>query len=210
MPDIRTIVSDLYRQRVRRVTADQVVFANGPMRETTLSPFYRIEMGYRPVDTTLAGGVDNALNLAGKRVEGEGNGYCLYFNEVQSTVSPLTRTHRTVAGGGYSGCLYSVYYIGGGEYRCIHTPRPGGANAEAWVAGIRGYAADQRWQLVHEVPTVSEPGDGGAQVDGCITTYIVTRVSYTVAPNPIVRTVRLRHDAQGRTVRARRWETPTP
>ena len=56
----------------------------------------------------------------------QANGFALGFQDATSTVATITRHHRIVGGGGYSGCLYSVYNVGNGEFKCIHTARPGG------------------------------------------------------------------------------------
>lgn len=74
-----------------------------------------------------------------------------------------------------------------------------------YVTGLRRYAQDQGWTLVHEVPTVAD-ANGGANVNGCVTTFMMTRVSYTVHPGPKVRTVRLRLNAQGLSVGRDRWQ----
>ena len=76
-----------------------------------------------------------------------------------------------------------------------------GANVDTYVNALQHYANTQNWVLVHAVPTRD-----GDQVPGCVTTFCMTRVSYTHAP-VIVRTVRLRLDARGFSVQRRRWVT---
>jgi hypothetical protein len=208
VPDIRTIVSDLFHNRARRVLGMGTLGAQGPQLVATLSDFYRVTEAATAISTTVGGPPDNSISVVAAPLNG--NGFGLFFQEDWSTVATLTRTHRTVLGGGYSGCLYSVYFAGAGVYKCVHTARPNGATSDAFVAGIRGYAADRGWRLVHEIRTVTDEFDGGAGVGGCVTTFFVTRVSYTIAPTPIVRTVRLRQDAQGYSVSRRRWNTATP
>jgi hypothetical protein len=130
------------------------------------------------------------------------NGFVLFFEDAWSTVATITRAHRIVGGGGYSGCMYSVYNAGGGQFKCFHTARPGGVNADTYLNYLRVYAAAQNWQLIHEVPTVGVTAPGQ-------TVFTLTRVSYTV--NPVkVRTVRLVLNQQGMSVRRDRWNTPAP
>ena len=195
MPTIRTIISDLYNRRSAGLTGAGMLGATGGATIfNTLSQFYRVKMEARPVTVSFGGGPNHLTHFAAAPI-GTANGMYLFFADDWSTVATLNRSQRIVAGGGYSGCLYSVYSTGNGDYKCVHTARPNGASRDAYVAGIRAYAADQHWTLVHEVPST-----GGVGVNGCVTTSFVTRVSYTIAPTPIVRTVRLRENAQGLTV----------
>lgn len=198
MATIRTIVSDLFHRRSDAVLGTGFIGAAGAKVDRTLSPFYRVEELYSPVAVSI--NADDTVQLQAAAA-GAANGQCLFFHDQWSTVAPLTRAQRIVAGGGYSGCLYSVYSLGNGEYRCVHTARPLGTMSDEYVRGVRAYAADQRWTLVHEVPTV-----GAAQVGGCVTTFLLTRVSYTINPTPLVRTVRLRQNAQGKSVAQDRFE----
>lgn len=207
-PNLRTIVTDLFNGTSRRILGAGTVGAQAIQQQTTLSGMYRVQEYASAVAMTKGGGPDNSYSMA-VSTTAAGNAFCLFFQDQWSTLATITRDQRIVAGGGYSGCLYSVYDAGGGVYKCIHTARPSGTMADEYVKGLRKYAADKRWTLIHEVPTVAD-AQGGAGVNGCVTTYLVTRVSYTVNPKPIVRTVRLRHDNMGYCVRADRWDTPTP
>lgn len=208
MPSVRTIITDLYSNTSKRILGVGTLGTIQRLQCATLSPFFRVVEGAHPIVITAGGAPDFNFNMAASNL-GAAKGFYLFFEDSWSTVATLTRPQRIVAGGGYSGCLYSVYDAGGGTYKCVHTARPSGAMSDTFVAGIRGYAAAQGWRLVHEVPTVAD-ANGGAGVNGCVTTFLVTRVSYTVTPKPVVRTVRLRQNAQGYTVRADRWDTPTP
>jgi hypothetical protein len=174
----------------------------------TLSGFCRVKEAATSITLTIDPAPDEFIRVTPAQLA-LANGFHLAFDEDWSTVATLTRQHRIVVGGGYSGCLYSVYHDGHGNYKCVHTARPAGVRSDAFVVGIRTYARDRRWTLVHEVPTVAD-GTSGAGIGGCVTTFLATRVSYTTAPTPIVRTVRLRQDAQGRSVHQDRFETPTP
>jgi hypothetical protein len=202
---IRTIVSDLYHNRVRGVGPGFGLLASKGEKEWgVLSDNHHIERKASPAkflldmkNFSLVVDVDSADNNAA-------NGSVLFFEENLTTVATINRDRRIVGGGGYSGCLYSVYRVGNGEYKCFHTARPGGVgvNSDQYVNLLRSYAAAQNWILIHEVPTVGE-----ATVGGCVTVFILTRVSYTINP-VMVRTVRLSLDAQGMSVRRQRWNTP--
>lgn len=207
-PDLPTIITDLYNRTSRRILGAGTVGASTIQQQATLSGMYRVQEQATAVMLTKGGGPDNNYSMVASTVLA-GNAFCLFFEDQWSTLATVTRDQRVVAGGGYSGCLYSVYDAGGGAYKCIHTARPSGTMADEYVKGLRRYAADKRWTLIHEVPTVAD-AQGGAGVNGCVTTYLVTRVDYTVVPKPTVSTVRLRHDNQGNSVRADRWDTPTP
>jgi hypothetical protein len=207
---IQTMISDLFSNRSRGVRGLTWVAGQGALEEgATLHPTYRVREAATPI-TLAVGGAPEFFFNADRAPKQTANGYCLCFEDKWSTVAMLTREHRIVVGGGYSGCLYSVYHAGGGVYMCVHTARPSdGLNADRYVALLRHYAQDQGWTLVHEVPTAND-GVSGAGINGCVTTSFATRVGYTVWPNTVVQTVRLRENAQGLSVRRDRWETPTP
>lgn len=203
MPSIRTVVSDLYHNTVRGVGGGFAEMGRRTEKEYgTVSAPHHIERKASPgkfsfnlKNFSLVIDVEAADYPAA-------NGFVLFFEEDLSTVATITRTHRIVGGGGYSGCMYSVYNVGNGEFKCFHTARPGGANADTYLNELRNYAAAQNWVLIHEVPTV-----GLAGVGGCVTTFVLTRVSYTLNP-VVVRTVRLALDRNGMSVRRDRWNTP--
>jgi len=146
-------------------------------------------------------GLSYVLEAAAKNY-GEANGFILNFEDGKSTLATLTRTHRIVAGGGYSGCIYSVYSAGHGKYKCIHTARPAGANPAQYINQLHQYAAQQHWQLIHEIPTAGLAGN-----NGCVTTFFLTRVSYNINP-VMVRTVRLQLNSRGISVGRDRWNDP--
>ncbi len=206
MPSVRTMISDLYHNRMQGVGGMGVWGARGSSEEKIFSGAYRVKSSSRPI--TVSVGDAPANRLAMDDAPTDGNGRYLFFDDDSSCTGLLTRTHRIVVGGGYSGCLYSVYDVGGGEYQCVHTPRPNTAKKEDFVMALRAYAKDKGWVLIHEVPTVAD-AQGGVGVNGCVTTFLATRVSYTVAPTPMVRTVRLRLNSMGLSVGRDRWETPT-
>jgi len=203
MPTLRTIISDLYHQRSNGVVGVGLLGSRSPLETRTLSSFFRVEENATPITVSFDGAPDHMARVTAA-TPGAANGSCLFFHDEWSTVATLNRARRIVLGGGYSGCLYSVYSTGTGEYKCVHTARPKGPMSDAFVGGIRAYAAEQHWTLVHEVPTV-----GGVGVGGCVTTFMATRVSYTINPTPVVRTVRLRQNAQGFSVGQDRFETPS-
>lgn len=203
MPSIRTVVSDLFHNRVRGVGRGfgqlerqnerewgDISDADHVIRKATPAKFSFGMTNFSMVIDCDAADYPQA------------NGFALMFEDAKSTVATITHAHRIVAGGGYSGCLYSVYRTPTGDFKCVHTARPGGANVNTYTTALAHYANTQNWVLVHAVPTA-----GAAQVAGCVTTFCLTRVSYTMNP-VIVRTVRLRLDRNGFSVRRHRWNTP--
>jgi len=206
--DVRTMISDLFHNRSRGFRGVGLLGTVAPLQTATLNGMFRVKQQATPVTVTDGGGPEHFFNLAAAPLH-TANAFYLFFEDAWSTVATLTRQHRIVVGGGYSGCLYSVYHAGAGVYKCIHTARPSGTMSNEYVAGIRAYAAAQRWTLIHEIPTITD-ATSGVGINGCVTTLLATRVSYTVQPNAVVRSVRLRQDNQGRSVGQHRWETPTP
>lgn len=206
--EVRTMISDLYHNRSRGFRGVGLLGTVAPLQTATLNGMFRVEQQATPITVTVGPGPDNFFNVVNAPLN-TANAFYLFFHDAWSTVATITRQHRIAVGGGYSGCLYSVYHAGGGVYKCVHTARPSGTMSDEYVRGIRAYAAAQRWTLIHEVPTISD-AHSGIGINGCVTTFLATRVSYTVQPNPTVRTVRLRQDSQGRSVGQFRVETPTP
>lgn len=202
---VNRMISDLYHRRAIGIFGGGFVMSRGFEQDGVLNQASRVQKYATPV--TLSADTDRFRVVRGAR--NDTNAYYLGFVDGMSTIATLTRHHRIVVGGGYSGCLYSVYHDGRGSYKCVHTARPGGANADTYVGLLRAYAATNGWTLVHEIPTVTD-AVSGVGINGCRTTFLATRVSYTINPRPVVRTVRLRQDSQGNSVHQARWETPTP
>lgn len=202
MPEVRTVVSDLYHRRIQGIRKN--LFARGATHATVISLDYKIQYANTPVSVALDGNAPSIfLNAPPTADGGVSNGKYLFFEDGWSTVSDLTRTHRIVVGGDYAGCLYTVFDAGGGTYKCIHTARPGGKNVETAVTLMAKYAMTQGWRLVHQVPTKGLVG-----ANGCDLVYIVTRVSYTVAPKPVVRTARVQLNQQSMIVGCDRFQDP--
>lgn len=201
MPSIRTVVSDLYHNRVKGVGGGFTSVSTGVIRESaTLSAPLNVSQNAQPVRFSF--GLNSNFSMlidVDKKDYAEANGFALMFEDGKSTLATINRAHRIVAGGGYSGCMYSVYSAGLGNYKCIHTARPGGANPDRYLVQLRQYAAAQNWNLIHEIPTAGLAGN-----NGCVTTFFLTRVSYNVHP-VMVRTVRLQLDARGVSVGRHRW-----
>lgn len=192
MPSLNTIITDLSNRTSPAVLGTGILGASSKDFEKDLNGFYRVKELGSAVTVGFDG--DGSVRVT-KSSKADANGVVLWFEDAFSTVVTLNRQVPIALGGGYSGCLYSVYATGTGEFKCVHTARPGNAMSDDFVKGLRDYARDQRWTLVHEVPTV-----GAAGVAGCVTTFMVSRADYTVHPAATVRTVRLRQNAQGRSV----------
>jgi hypothetical protein len=200
MPAIRTVISDLYHSHIQGVRKN--LFHGNPDNQTVISLQQRIQYSSTPVVVAIDGAVVPFFLTAPKAAVGSvPNGTYLFFEDAWSTVADITRASRIAVGGNYAGCLYSVFDTGGGTYKCVHTARPGGAKREESVALLAQHAIQQGWRLVHTVPTAGFVGIGG-----CDMLYIVTRVSYTVAPRPMVRTARLQIDQASRIVHCDRFQ----
>ena len=201
-----SMIRDLVQRTARGFRGAGTLGASSSPTDTTLHAFYRVMMCYTPITVTPG---DTHFQVSKVTPPAVADGHYLWFEDGWSTVATLTRNQPIVVGGGYSGCLYSVYHAGAGVYKCVHTARPSGVDSETFVGGLRAYAQDQGWTLVHEVTTVTE-ADNGIGINGCVTTFLATRVDYTINPSPMVRTVRLRQDNLGDSVGQHRYETATP
>jgi len=195
MPPLHPIARDLHVNRLRgigRRPLDGLIDVAHQSRK--LNKFCRVREAAGLVTFSYGDSPDYKLNmdLAGTYDVPDyrtAHGFYLYYAPGWSTVATLTRAHCAVAAGGFSGCLYSVYKAGNGEYKCVHTDRPGNEYSEAFVKGIHSYAERMRWQLLYEVPTAGLQG-----VNGCTAVWFVSQVDYTIQPEPIVWTVRLQLD----------------
>ena len=201
-PTIRTVVSDLYHNRAKgvgggfgmlatRVISDDRDISTSHHLKTLNEP---AKFSYGMKNFAFVIDVDRATKQTA-------NGAALYFQDGHSTMATITRDQRIVAGGGYSGCMYSVYKAAGGEFKCVHTARPS-VDSDKYLDELRAYAKAEGWTLIHEVPTAGLVG-----TSGCVTVFCLTRVSYTLNP-VLVRTVRLALDRTGMSVARDRWETP--
>jgi hypothetical protein len=195
MADLRRIISDLYHGRSNSMTGAGFIYAGGTHEHTTLSGAYRVEQGATyitvDIDTSKPG---NPVTMA-RATKQTGNGILLSFQEDMTIIATATRQHRIVLGGGYSGCVYSVYSKGNGDFVCAHTARPfnnvTNVALDDCVTAFRSYAADQRWTLVQEIPTRAD-GVSGSGINGCVTTAFATRIHYNSGARP------MRHNRRNR------------
>jgi hypothetical protein len=189
--DLRKLISDLYHNRSKKMTGMGYIYAGSADEVSTLSGAYRIEQGATYVTLDIDKGHPDQPVTVVRAAKHTANAIVLSFQEDMSILATATRTHRIVVGGGYSGCVYSVYNSGGGEFKCVHTARPfdnvRGVAHDDCVTALRAYAADKRWTLVHEIPTRGD-GISGPGINGCVTTAFATRISYNSGVTPIVRT----------------------
>jgi hypothetical protein len=203
MPTLRTVIRDLYHNEVRGVGGGFNMLGTRVIPEYgTLSGADHVKQYASPAHFSFGMRDFKYIIDVDPADYPQANGFALFFDDGWSTLATLTRAQRIAGGGGYSGCLYSVYNVGNGQFKCVHTARPNAADPDVYVNQLRNYAHAQHWVLVHEVPTI-----GGVGVNGCVTTFLMTRISYTL--NPVrVRTVRLRLDRFGFSVGRDRWDDP--
>ncbi len=134
------------------------------------------------------------------------DGWVLGYEVGGTTVATLNHNRPICVSPDYSGCLFSVYEHNG-HYKCCHTA--GAQNdGDVHVHALQAYAVLQNWVLVHEVPTRTDNlnGHNGSNINGCVTTVVVTRIGYHVGGN-IVRSVRLRMNNQSQSIHRTRWTT---
>lgn len=209
MPNtIRTIVSDLHHNRATSVRGCGTVEATAYQKQAVVSARSHIEQRSSAVKVTVDG-ANAAWFRVDKTAPGTGrNGYQLGFEVDKTTIAILSRRRNICISPGYSGCLFSVYERNG-EYMCCHTSRALG-DGDRYVNELRQYAQRHHWTPVQEVPTRTDHLNGiqnGSNINGCVATMIVCRISYTINPN-IVRTVRLRMNNQFLSIHRARWVTP--
>jgi hypothetical protein len=210
MPQLQSIVRDLCVNRSAGIGRRPHGNFEIAQESRTLNEFCRVRQaasaarfsyGDVPDNRLNVDLADNIMDLAPNLFEYRtANGFYLYYIEGWSTVATLSRARFTVAAPDFSGCLYSVYNAGNGEYVCVHTSRPNNEYREAFVTGIRSYAGRMRWKLLYELPTAGLIGK-----NGCTSVCFVSQVDYTVEPEPVVWTARLQLDQRGLSVARDSW-----
>ena len=202
--DIRTIVADLYTNAAHSVYGLPATTESFD-ENATLDAERKIKERATRVTISIK---ENKFWVAKPDAEHKQHGFVLGFEDKFTTVATLSRGFgRICVSPDYSGCLFSVYEHNG-TYKCCHTAR-GLGDKDVHVHALREYAANQHWDLVHEVPTINDNlnGANGIEVNGCKATLVVTRISYNINP-PVVRTVRLRMNSQYLSIHRVRWTTP--
>ncbi len=206
MPDMGKLISNLHHRRIGGL-GDRCGGGNA-MQEAVISEPHRLIFGYSPISTELGTTVPPRLNCRYNNAPGA-NGKYIHYAEGWSYAADLDRNARTVASGDYLGCQYSVFKLPGGVYRCVHTSRPLNPDTDrgddTYVVMLATYARRRDWQVVHTFHTA-----GLRAISGCSGVFTVTRVSYTVVPEPVVRTVRLELDGMGRIIRSTRFTDGNP
>jgi hypothetical protein len=198
------MISDLHHRRLIGIRG----VLGGIAYNNQINTQHRIKLNTTLIKVSAGALPNNYLTFAEGNKENS-DGYHLGYDEGWSTVATITRSHTIVISENFSGCLYSVYHTGNGDYKCFHTSRPAGADSDLYVKILRDYARGHRWTLIHEIPTAAD-GRSGVGINGCTQTTVATHVKYTVAPRPQVHTIRVRLNSQNRSVHQHRWITTTP
>lgn len=201
---IDTMISDLQHRRLKGIRG----VLNGIPYSNQINTQHRIKLATTSIKVTKGSPPNSYLTFSETSLA-DADGFHLGYDEGWSTVATITRSHQVVISENFSGCLYSVYHTGKGEYKCFHTSRPAGSDSDLYVKILRDYARGHRWTLIHEIPTIAD-GRSGVGINGCTQTTVATRVKYTVSPRPQVHTIRVRLNSQNRSVHQHRWITSTP
>jgi hypothetical protein len=177
MADIRSLVACLKNRCLMGIGAKP----NGSSSATVLSSDQRVKNKYVNINVSLTG---NRLSCEEAASNENCNGYYIFFEDGWATVGgTLTARDMMVASGGFSGCTYKIYHVGGDAYRCVHISRP----PEACVQRMTSYARANNWTEVLEVTTAGLIGGRCSEV------FVVSQYFHNMS----IETVRLQIDNEG-------------
>jgi hypothetical protein len=197
VPSLSTLIQDLENRTIQKILFPPDGATRGGLANiSVISKGAHIQYDETPILCnfgTKDGGTVLTLQVDASFGRLEANGLLLGLEVDWTTIADVTRVKRLIIGRGYAGCLYTVFDVGGGTFRCAHTSREGGKSPEATADKLLVHARGQRWRVVHQVETRGLIGND----KGCTQVYILTRVDYTINPRPRVQTVRLQIGSSG-------------
>jgi hypothetical protein len=95
----------------------------------------------------------NTLRMASAYSSLDFNGSYLHYDAAWTTIANMDVNRRIVASGNFSGCLFKVYKVSAGVFKCAHISRPG-TDSDRLVGLMDSYAKSEKWTEVRSVPTV--------------------------------------------------------
>ena len=123
------------------------------------------------------------------------NGSYLHYDAAWSTIANMDVNRRIIVSGNFSGCMFKVYQVSPGVFKCAHISRPG-TNSDQLVTSMAAYATAQGWTEVRAVPTAGLIGSDGCTGVVCVS-YLITNVR--------IETIRLQINSLGLIVGKTMW-----
>ncbi len=186
MPAIETLVADINNGAIQAVGIEPQ--GGGRNGSSTISATCLVEHNFMHTRISLGAAPQHRMMMANALDSLSFNASYLFFEDSRATVATMDVNRRIVISGGYGGCLYQVYNLGNGVFKCCHIARPAGVGAEANVNLMNNYARQAGWTLLQTVPTVGLIGNNNCQQ--------VMTVSQ-ITPNRRIETVRIQVGVMG-------------
>ena len=191
MPSIQTLVADLNNGSIVGVAAAPDSADENMFR--TISAPHAVKYSFVHMKATITAG--NRLNMVSALRSIDFNGAYLHYDAAFSTIANMDVNRRIVVSGNFSGCMFKVYRVSPGVFRCAHISRPG-VNPDSLLNQMAAYAANEGWTEVRAVPTAGLIHHNGCTGLICVS-YLITNVQ--------IQTIRLEISATGLIVGRTMW-----
>ncbi|MSP02880.1 MAG: hypothetical protein EXR07_17810 [Acetobacteraceae bacterium] len=191
MPSIQNLVADLNNGSIVGVGASPSSDAENMFR--AISAPHAVKYSFVHMKAAISAA--NKLTMASALASIDFNGSYLHYDAAWSTIANMDVNRRIVASGNFSGCIFKVYMVSPGFFKCAHISRPG-TDSDRLVGLMGTYATSQGWTEIRSVPTVGLIGNNGCTGIICVA-YLITNVQ--------IQTIRLEINSVGLIVGKTMW-----
>lgn len=191
MPSIQNLVADLNNGSITGIGASPSSDDENLFR--SISDTHSVKYSFVHMKAAISAA--NKLTMASAMNSIDFNGSYLHYDAAWSTIANMDVNRRIVVSGNFSGCMFKVYKVSPGVFRCAHISRPG-TDSDRLVGLMATYATSQGWTEVRSVPTVGLIGTNGCSGIICVS-YLITNVQ--------IETIRLQINSNGGIVGKTMW-----
>jgi len=191
MPSIQNLTADLNNGSI--VGVGQAPSSDDENNWRVISAPDGIKYSFVHIKAAISGA--NILTMANALRSIDFNGSYLHYDAAYSTIANMDVNRRIIISGNFSGCMFKVYKVSPGIFKCAHISRPG-TNSDRLVGLMTTYATNEGWTEIRSVPTAGLIGNNGCTGVVCVS-YLITNVQ--------IETVRLQIDSHGRIVGHTMW-----
>ncbi len=190
MPSIQNLVADLNNGSIAGVGASPSSDDENLFR--AISAPQKVKYSFVHMKASLNG---NRLSMASALRSIDFNGSYLHYDAAWSTIANMDVNRRIIVSGNFSGCMFKVYKVSPGVFKCAHISRPG-TDSDKLVGMMAAYANSEGWTEIRAVPTVGLIGNNGCSGIICVS-YLITNVR--------IETIRLEINSLGMIVGKTMW-----
>lgn len=195
MPSVNSLVSDLAAGNIVGIGAKP---DPGHTNSTsTLSDTCRIKHNF--VHTKISLSASNRVSFNSAQSDLSFNGVYVHFNADWTYAGNMDQNRPIAVSGNFSGCMWKVYHVQGSTFKCVHIPRAGGSESEAFVKLCESYASQQKWTEIRSVGSNAQamgtPFNHGEEILMVSQLFLNSRLE----------TVRIKVNSQGLIVQRDDW-----